>query len=313
MRKKRLLLILVLTVLLVACAVPSTIPPTTVTQNPSGATPNSGMPPMYPYPVAGEPTMVPYPMSGTTPPDNSAYLAPGTPASIEAKIPPSGYEPQAGDNHMRRDPVTLDLAASRLDVTDTQPVQVKVTLNGSLPDSKHVLRVNVSLPEGQNLINIEVYSVVPPGILTSQASMPFTADIPLGSYSSGAYTVVVNGEELGTFIPGYAPQPGDAVLSRGEVTLDMSATQLVTSGSTPNEATVNLSGILPDPCHQLRIVVSPADSQNQINIQVYSVFDPQTMCIMVIKPFEVSIPLSILQNGNYSVYVNGQLLGEFDR
>ena len=75
---------------------------------------------------------------------------------------------------------------------------------------------------------------------------------------------------------------------------------------------VNLNGSLPDPCHELRVVRSGPDAENRIDLDVYAVVDPGDICITVIEPFSASIPLGSFEGGTYSVWVNGEKLGEFD-
>ena len=82
--------------------------------------------------------------------------------------------------------------------------------------------------------------------------------------------------------------------------------------SMPVQVSLTLVGNLSDPCHELRVVVSPGSSGNQINLDVYSVFDPTKACITVLQPFTANIRLGSYAGGHYTVYVNGQLLGEFD-
>jgi hypothetical protein len=60
------------------------------------------------------------------------------------------------------------------------------------------------------------------------------------------------------------------------------------------------------------VIVSPPNEQREINPDVYSLYNPSLACIMVIKPFEVNIPLGTFSPGHYTVFINGQLLGEFD-
>jgi hypothetical protein len=36
------------------------------------------------------------------------------------------------------------------------------------------------------------------------------------------------------------------------------------------------------------------------------------MCTQILKPFQASIDLGTFPSGHYSVYVNGELAGEFD-
>ena len=111
---------------------------------------------------------------------------------------------------------------------------------------------------------------------------------------------------------GYEPQPGDEKLKRDQVLLDLEYSSLEVRESLPPQVSVSLSGSLSDPCHQLRVVVAQPDAQRQINLDVYSVYDPDMMCIMVIKAFEVTIPLGTYTGGHFTVFVNGQLIGDFD-
>jgi hypothetical protein len=228
-------------------------------------------------------------------------------------IPASGYEPQPGDENLKRDNVLLELATSQLVVTASDPAQAKAVLTGNMSDPCHSLRVVVTPPDASNTINIDVYTLVDTNTACITKLDPFIANIPLGSYASGVYVVMVNGERLGQFDTVFAPQPGDDKLTRSDVILDMAFSQLILSGIQPNEVSAKLKGDLPDPCHQLRVVLTPADTQNKISLEVYSVFSSDTACITVILPFLVVYPLGSFPSGHYSVVVNGQLLGEFDR
>jgi hypothetical protein len=111
---------------------------------------------------------------------------------------------------------------------------------------------------------------------------------------------------------GYEPQAGDDGLKRDQVFLDVENSQVVVMESYPIQVSVVLKGNLPDPCHELRVVVTSADVHNEINLDVYSVVDSSKACITVLQPFEVTIPLGSYTSGHYAVNVNGQLLGEFD-
>lgn len=115
----------------------------------------------------------------------------------------------------------------------------------------------------------------------------------------------------GTNMPDqYAPQVGDAKLSRSDVYLD--STQINVMESYPLQFNLQLVGSLPNPCYQLRIKTSAPDVQNRIQIEVYSVADPGAMCTEVLQPFDVTIPLGSFPTGNYSIFVNGSLIGEID-
>jgi len=108
----------------------------------------------------------------------------------------------------------------------------------------------------------------------------------------------------------FAPKPDDASLSRGNAFTQEAS--LVIRESYPPQISLNLAGDLPTPCYQLRVQIGKPGSDNRINIDVYSVVDPDRMCTQVIKPFEASVDLGTFPQGHYSVYVNGELAGEFD-
>lgn len=110
----------------------------------------------------------------------------------------------------------------------------------------------------------------------------------------------------------YEPQPDDAELQRGQVFLDLKNSPLVISESLPVQVSLILNGNLPDPCHKLRVVVVPANPQREVRLEVYSVYDPQLVCITVLQPINATIPLGSFPSGHYTVFVNDQLVGEFD-
>ena len=111
---------------------------------------------------------------------------------------------------------------------------------------------------------------------------------------------------------GYEPKPGDEKLTRGPVFLELENSSLAIMESFPVQVSAILNGNLPDPCHELRVVVSPAVTDKQINLEVYSLVDPATICITVLQPFNATVALGSYPSGHYSVYVNGDLLGVFD-
>ena len=107
-----------------------------------------------------------------------------------------------------------------------------------------------------------------------------------------------------------SPRPYDTRLQHGLVYLN-SSTLRVYRG-TPPEVELQLHGLLPDPCHDLRVVIHAPDAQNVISVQVYSVFDPKKVCIQALRPFDVNILLGTFAHGHYTVSVNGKIDGGFD-
>lgn len=108
----------------------------------------------------------------------------------------------------------------------------------------------------------------------------------------------------------FAPAPGDVNLTRGNVFIQEAS--LLVRESYPVQIAVNLKGELPTPCNQLRVDIGTPDSNNRIEIEVYSVVNPDMVCIQVVKPFEENVNLGTFPTGHYSVWVNGESVGEFD-
>jgi hypothetical protein len=106
------------------------------------------------------------------------------------------------------------------------------------------------------------------------------------------------------------PQPGDDNLQRGNAFINESS--LLIRESYPPQIAIMLSGDLPTPCHQLRAEVGEPDAENKIMVNVYTVVDPNMMCIQVLKPFDETVELGTFPSGHYSVWLNGEMIGEFD-
>lgn len=104
--------------------------------------------------------------------------------------------------------------------------------------------------------------------------------------------------------------PDDSKFVRGNIFIEESG--LMIRESYPPQISLNISGNLPTPCHQFRADVSKPDAENRINVDVYTVVDPNMMCIQVLKEFSESINLGTYPSGHYSVWVNGESVGEFD-
>jgi hypothetical protein len=107
----------------------------------------------------------------------------------------------------------------------------------------------------------------------------------------------------------YAPVSGDEQLTRGDVLIDES--EIVLLESYPVQVKLQLVGNLPTPCHILRAVVSPPDKNNHIQVEVYSLSDPEQMCTQVLEPFTASLPLGNYTKGAFKVWVNEVEIGEF--
>lgn len=111
-----------------------------------------------------------------------------------------------------------------------------------------------------------------------------------------------------TATPGpWEPREGDENLIRGEVFIDEA--QILLQEDDPQQHILRLSGALPTPCHQFRVIIPEPDNQEQIHIEVYSLSDPGEICIQVLEPFEASIPFDVFPSGEYEVFMNGDSIG----
>jgi hypothetical protein len=108
----------------------------------------------------------------------------------------------------------------------------------------------------------------------------------------------------------FSPQSEDNTLTRGNAYLNEAS--VVIRESFPPQISLSIRGDLPTPCNQLRVDVGAPDQDNRITVDLYSVIDPDRMCVQVLKPFEESIDLGTFPSGHYTVWVNGELVGEFD-
>lgn len=106
----------------------------------------------------------------------------------------------------------------------------------------------------------------------------------------------------------WEPQPGDEELERGEIIIE--STEILILESFPPQFVLSVTGALPTPCHQLRVEVAPPDEGDRILVEMYSLVDPEEICIQVVEPFEVSIHLGSYATGKYAVILNGEQVGE---
>jgi len=93
----------------------------------------------------------------------------------------------------------LFLENSELLIMESFPVQITLVLEGNLPTPCHQIRVAAHLPDEQNRLQVEVYSVFDPAEICIQTLDPFKVNIALGSFPTGHYSVLVNGDVVGEF------------------------------------------------------------------------------------------------------------------
>jgi len=105
----------------------------------------------------------------------------------------------------------------------------------------------------------------------------------------------------------YAPRSSDDRLMRGPVEIE--SADLLILESFPPQYKLQLAGTLPTPCHAWRAVVAPPNAAKQIDVEVYSVVDPDVICIQVIEAFAGIVTIPTPPPGHYTVLVNGRSVG----
>jgi hypothetical protein len=165
-------------------------------------------------------------------------------------------------------------------------------------------------------INLPVYPLLAVILLVTIAacSPAVPAEPPVSSSPDPDEPVTSSPGDSGGAVPSgpanpYAPQPGDEKLTRGEAFVN--SADLLVLESFPPQFRLSLAGDLPTPCHQLRVQISEPDAAGKIEVEVYSLADPERMCIQVLQPFEASLPLDYLP-GKYTLWLKGAQIGAMD-
>jgi hypothetical protein len=110
----------------------------------------------------------------------------------------------------------------------------------------------------------------------------------------------------------YAPQTSDSDLMRGDVTIDSASLSL--AKSEPPQVLVDFAYFQPTPCYHLRVEVGQPDAQNRINLSAYAVAEKDKPCTLMAlaTPLQASLNLGSFPQGHYSLWLNGNQIGEFD-
>jgi hypothetical protein len=106
----------------------------------------------------------------------------------------------------------------------------------------------------------------------------------------------------------YAPDPSDEDMIRSDVLVE--GMNIKEGGSGSDEYFLDINGSLRNPCYELRIVVLPPNEESRIDVEVYSVLSPDSICTQVLEPFEASVSLGTYTGGEYTVWVNDEMVGD---
>ncbi len=80
--------------------------------------------------------------------------------------------------------------------------------------------------------------------------------------------------------------------------------------SYPVQVHLVVTGSLPTPCHEP--VWEVQDRGDAIDVHLWSLADPGRMCITVLEPFEISIPLGAFESADMPVLLNGEIVGRVE-
>jgi hypothetical protein len=96
--------------------------------------------------------------------------------------------------------------------------------------------------------------------------------------------------------------------------LFLKSANLVVQGQGSRQIFAAVSGSLPTPCNPLRTDVTEPDSAGNIFVSVYSVSDSNKVCVQVIRDFQIKVDLKMdgIPAGKYTVWVNGEKIGNFE-
>lgn len=130
-----------------------------------------------------------------------AFLTACGPQATEATVFEGNnpYAPQTNDSGLEAADISVESAS--VFMAKSQPPQLLVNFQYFPPTVCHELRVEVSRPDDQNQIHLKAYAVAEKDqacILIAPAE-PLQANLNLGSFPSGQYTVVLNGNQIGEF------------------------------------------------------------------------------------------------------------------
>ncbi len=278
-------------------------------------------------PAAGPITNTPAP---TADPDSPVVATPGQPQDGEPTEAP--WLPQTGDENLIRREIELETVD--LLILESFPPQFRLHLVGTLPTPCSELRVDVQPADAEGNIPVEVYALIGPAVMCAEAIESFDLSVPLENLPTGKHTVLVNGEPVGEVdvpdlesrLEAQPPHPGETretpvrpaseLLFEGRPGSIYIDDAFIERNADTGQYSVRLSGNLPTPCHQLKSNVQPPDENGQINVNVFSVSSPDSMCIQVLEPFSLTVPLEFegmdagaLESGEYTVLVNGEAIG----
>jgi hypothetical protein len=205
----------------------------------------------------------------------------------------------------------LVVEGTQIQLLESYPVQVRLVVEGTLPTPCHGLEYQVSEPTDEGHIDVTLRAIPGDQAFCDQVITPFEEIIPVGKFTEGAFIVWLNGERVQEFNLGAsAPTPSSGEGVEGLVYVDRA--DILMLESFPVQVELVVEGNKPTPCHELRWEVSDPDATGRIDVKLSSTIPPDVMCVQVLEAFEAHIPLGSFETGSFSVWLNGERVGEFE-
>ena len=104
------------------------------------------------------------------------------------------------------------------------------------------------------------------------------------------------------------PLPGEPVRDP----VELRSAEILLLESFPVQVMLKVKVEMPTVCHELKWDVAKPDDQNRIIVDLYALGDPAALCVQMIGESEASIPLGSYASGEFTVWVNGEKVGEFE-
>ena len=245
------------------------------------------------------------PLESETPAMTAQPLVPGEPVMTEAPSVSGSPTPEEAVNDLR----PIEVQDVRVEIGVGSPIPVEVLVAGEWPDlCAQLVEVNQTLSGG--LLEIELLaSPADPNCPPDNLGLPFGIALPLNmvDMEQGSYTVAVNGVE--TDFDWLAAGEHSAVETElaGELRpVAVEDVRVEVGVGSPIPVEVVMDGEWPDPCAQLA-EVRQAISGDQIEISILaSAAEPDCPPETQGLPFSLSLLLNMVEMplGEYTVMVN---------
>lgn len=128
-------------------------------------------------------------------------VEPTATSSLPYRITPDEniYAPRPEDLGKQTAGVTIT-SVSLAEKYEYTPPRAMLSILGYMPSVCNELRIDISPPDENYRVFIEVYSLINTNINCENVFQQFEANILMGNYSTGRYTIWINGALAGDFV-----------------------------------------------------------------------------------------------------------------